>query len=299
MFSDHTSSCYQTMTSHLKLESVTGFDLTVGFNKGAYAVATSIELDASRGATVGWIQTMPTMMQSFFISAYLPQFTEDFSFTVIAAPTESTTATIYSTKVPVPPTHYAAASSADSISSKFPIAYRRELRPQQEALSIGTRVDGDNSTILTIVITLSFLLLFGGGVMMFCWIRAIRTRSSETSGSLVIERAEINDSISVAATMSQTSFRTEPVNFQGTFSSSEAGVPHRSRMSAQRFELGSSISSESSSSDSDAQLIVDFNNLDDPFSDTAVISSLARETTPSRSVSPLQHETLPGPIGGN
>lgn len=275
------------MTSHLQLETATGYDLTVGFNKGAYAVATSVELDASQGATVKWIKTMPPKMQSFFVSAYLPQFTEDFSLKVFAAPTESTTAATYPPSDMATLTPYAVALAAACSSTVPLIAHRRELQPLQEALSIGPYTHGDNRAILAIVITLSFLMLFGGCVIMFCWIRSIRSRSSETSGSIATERAENNDSHSVAATMSQTSFRTEPVNFQGNLSSSEASVPRHSHASAQRFELGSSISSESSSG-SDADLVVDIINLDDPFSDTAVISSLARDTTPTPSVSPLE-----------
>lgn len=268
------------MTSYLQLQSATGFDLTVGFEKGAYAVATSIELDASQGRTVDWIQAMPTQEQSFFISAYLPQFTEDFSTEIIAAPTVSTDRS----------TPYAAVPATASPSASLSIAHRRGLRPSQGALLIRTTSDKDNKMILAIVVTLSFLVLFGGCFVVLYWVRSIRSRSSETSGSLATDRAEINETPSVAATMSETSFRTEPVPFHGTFSNSEAGVPRHPHPSGPRFELGSSISSSSSSSSGGAGLVVDFNSLDDPFSDTAVISSLAREASPA--LSPSQSTPL-------
>lgn len=261
------------MTSYLQLETASDYDLTIGFNKGAYAVATSVELDASQGTTVDWIETMPTTVQSFFVSAYLPQFTEDFSVTVIAAPTESTSAPSYPPATPCAK------------------AYRRELLPHQEALSFESRSEGNNKTIIAIVITLSFLILFGGCALVFCWVRSIRSRSSETSGSQQTERTEINDSHSVAATMSQTSFRTEPVNFHGNFSNSEASTSRRLNSSGTRFQLGSSISTNSNSSGSSSSnedLIVDLTSLDNPFSDTAVISSLARVESPP--VSPSSAE---------
>lgn len=286
-FTDHNNACFKTMTSYLQLETASDYDLTIGFNRGAYAVATSVELDASQGTTVEWVQTMPTNMQSFFVSAYLPQFTEDFSVTVIAAPTESLSVSAYPPTAPA----YATVLATSSSLPEPLVAYRRELRPHQEVLSIGILTDGDNRTIIAIVITLSFLVLCGGGFLVFCWVRSIRSRSSETSGSLQTERAEVNDSQSVAATMSQTSFRTEPVNFQGNFSNSEASTARRLNHPGTTFQLGSSISSDSSSSSSSSsneELVVDFTSLDDPFSDTALISSLARDAPPA--VTPSQAE---------
>lgn len=268
------------MTSCLQLESAVGFDFTIGFDKGAYAVATSVELDASQGATVDWIYAMETNVQSFFISAYLPQFTEDFSFKVLAAPTESVAAA----------SRYATSAFESSPSSKPLVARRMDMRSKQQSMTIGTTLDGDNSTILAIAITLSFLAPFGGCLVVFCWVRSKGSKSSETTNeSRVSDHADVNgEDPSVASTMSETSFRAEPLNFEDTFSHSEASGPRHSRVSAQRFVLGSSISSSSSSSSSEADFVVTFNNLDDPFSDTALISSLAREPTPA--VSPSQNE---------
>lgn len=270
------------MSSYLQLETASDYDLTIGFNKGAYAVATSVELDASQGTTADWIHAMPTQMQSFFVSAYLPQFTEDFSVTVLAAPTASVSASAYPSTVP---SYAAALATSSSVPEPF---IQRELRPGQSALSTGLTTDSDNRTVVAIVITLSFLILFGGCVAVFCWVRSIRSRTSETSGSLQTEHAELNDSHSVAATMSQTSLRTEPVNFHGHFSNSEASVSRHLNSSGTRFLLGSSVGSNtstSSSSSSDEERTVDLISLDDPFSDTAIISSLARENTPAASPS--------------
>jgi hypothetical protein len=273
--------------------SLVEWDDVLGFNKGGYAIATSVERDASLGTTNTWIKALPTDLQSFFVSAYLPLFTEDWPYTayaaltIAAATTPIVPSTIGSSPSVVVETAFITivkTATVNLLTYTTNTALRRELQEEVNTTVTPAHAASNDGMIISIVVPLLVLTIFGLGFMVFCCRRSRRAptvsnTSDSPSDTSQIYHDDANNSAPFFDGLNETATTSIPkdrsAELPAAFSTSESSVP-RSRMHSQHFELGSSLETSSSEAESSTHFI----SPDDPCSDTAFISSLAREATP-------------------
>jgi hypothetical protein len=138
--------------------------------------------------------------------------------------------------------------------------------------------------VISIVIPLSILALLGIGVLVVCRRRSRHSPATSDSSDSSSDTYQVyrDDEPNVSPPFfpagpeqASETVRDMSVEPSGIFPAPESSVP-RSRMHSQHFELGSPVSTSSEEDASDQ-----FTGLDDPASDTAFISSLARPPTPN------------------
>ncbi|SMR43909.1 unnamed protein product [Zymoseptoria tritici ST99CH_1A5] len=157
---------------------------------------------------------------------------------------------------------------------------------EHDAPTVCIRVVASSYTIVTLLVLLVLLALLGLGVTVFCYERprrapAINDLSESPSDSLQAYQDDPPPFFPDANEQTTEVIRCEELP---EISLSESSLP-RDRMHSQQFELGSSVSTSS-----EEESVVHLTGLDDPFSDTAFISSLARPATPMRALTTAPRE---------
>ncbi|SMR41717.1 unnamed protein product [Zymoseptoria tritici ST99CH_1E4] len=140
------------------------------------------------------------------------------------------------------------------------------------APTMRVRAVTSSHTIIMLLVLLVLLALLGLGFTVFCYRRprrapAINDLSESPSDSLQAYQDDPPPFFPDANEQTTEVIRCEELP---ETSLSESSLP-RDRMHSQQFELGSPVSTSS-----EEESVVHFTGLDDPFSDTAFISSLGR-----------------------
>ncbi|KJY01728.1 hypothetical protein TI39_contig279g00061 [Zymoseptoria brevis] len=157
---------------------------------------------------------------------------------------------------------------------------------KHDAPTMRFRAVTSSRTIIMLLILPVLLALFGLGVTVFCHRRsrrapAINDLSESPSDSLQAYQDDPAPFFPDSNEQTTGAIRSEELP---ELSESESSLP-RSKMHSQQFDLGSSVSTSD-----EEESVMRITGLDDPFSDTAFIFSLARPATPMRALTTAQPE---------